>query len=74
MHQARVGGRAALLAPGDDDKMAHFCQLRTERLRSSVPPLTAALHTTAVWGPSAADCCRLGRGLQTPGHSLAPGD
>ena len=53
MHQARVGGRAALLAPGDDDKMAHFCQLRTERLRSSVPPLTAALHTTAVWGPSA---------------------
>ena len=72
MHTERVGAGAALLAPADDDKMAHFCQLRTERLRSSTspaPPCTL-LHTTAVWGPgaavSAADCCRLGRGLQTP--------
>ena len=47
----RVGAGAALLAPGDDDKMAHFCQLRTERLRSP-PPCTLLLHTTAVWGPA----------------------
>ena len=88
MHTERVGAGAALLAPADDDKMAHFCQLRTERLRSSTspaPPCTL-LHTTAVWGPgaavSAADCCRLGRGLQTPwtrtqprqGPAKAPGD
>ena len=80
MHTERVGAGAALLAPADDDKMAHFCQLRTERLRSPpLPPpahcctqlqfggrvLQSVLQTAAGW---AGDCRHPG-----PGHKAGTG-
>ena len=60
MHTERVGVGAALLAPADDDKMAHFCQLRTERLRSSpLPPLHTAAHNCSLGAGCCSQCCRL---------------